>query len=156
MNAYLCLNWFCTITSITPQSCWKEIKNENHIFFCSSSILLSAWFLAPVYQFPLRTESCGSHLLWSLHPQASDPMFLPFPKSLINETLIRDGEADHPNHNSANLLRRDHQTITYLLLIISMLITLITSSKGEIYIPRETKALSRTRNFSTVEASCYW
>jgi len=82
-------------------------------------------------------------------------MFLPFPKSLINETLIRDGEADHPNHNSANLLRRDHQTITYLLLIISMLITLITSSKGEIYIPRETKALSRTRNFSTVEASCY-
>ncbi len=74
-----------TMRSITSQSAIRE--KEWHFFFLSSFILLSAWFLAPVYPFPMRTESWGSHLLYSLHPQASGLRFLSFPKSQKKERL---------------------------------------------------------------------
>ncbi len=83
-----CFSWNCffTMRSITSQSAIRE-KEWKPFFFLSSFILLSAWFLAPVYPFPMRTESWGSHLLYSLHPQASGLRFLSFPKSLKKERL---------------------------------------------------------------------
>ncbi len=120
-------------------------KGMKTVFFLSSFILLSAWFLAPVYPFPMRTESWGSHLLYSLHPQASGLRFLSFPKSLKKERLW------------LGLVKLTVLTTNYYPSAPhNQLITLITNIKGrKIYIPRKTKALARACHFSTLKASCY-